>query len=197
MSVTLAGRPTIIDRIIPRSLTADIALVLGGAALTAAAAQVVIPMYPVPMTGQTFAVLLVGAVLGSFRGGLSMAVYVLAGALGAPIFTEGKFGWAFGPTLGYLIGFIAAAVIVGVFAELEIGRKWFTVAIGLVLGNAAIYAFGLPWLSIFLGAVGAPNDFVATATAGLIPFIVGDAAKIALAATLIPGAWALVRKIKR
>ena len=197
MSVTIAGRPTIIDRLIPRSLTADIALIFAGAALTAGAAQVSLPMWPVPMTGQTFAVLLVGAVLGSLRGGISMALYVIAGAAGLPIFTEGKAGWAFGPTLGYLIGFVAAAAIVGFFAERELGRKWFTVAIGLVLGNAAIYAFGLPWLSIFLGAMGLPNDIVATASAGLIPFIAGDAIKIALAATLIPAAWAGVSKLKK
>lgn len=197
MSVLIANRPTIVDRFIPRSLTADIALIASGAALTAAAAQVAIPLWPVPVTGQTFAVLLVGAALGSIRGAIAMALYVVLGALGLPIFTGGVSGWAFGPTLGYLVGFVFAAAVVGFFAERSWGSKWLLVAIGFVAGNATIYAFGLPWLAIFLGSVGAPNDLFATIAAGLAPFLVGDAIKIAVASTLLPAAWALVKNAKR
>ena len=196
MSVTLTNRPTIVDRFIPRSISADIALVALGALLTAGAAQISIPMWPVPITGQTFAVLLVGAALGATRGAISMAFYVLLGAAGLPVFAAGKSGFVFGPTLGYLFGFIAAGAVVGFFAEREIGRKWFSVAIGFVTGNAIIYAFGLPWLSIFLGANSWPNDLNATLSAGLYPFLVGDAIKIAIASTLLPGAWALAKKLK-
>ena len=196
MSVLISSRPTIVDRLVPRSLTADIALVSAGTALTAAAAQLSIPMWPVPITGQTFAVLLVGAALGMARGALSIALYVVLGAAGLPIFAAGKAGIAFGPTLGYLFGFIAAAAVVGFFAEREIGRKWFSVALGFVAANAIIYAFGLPWLSIFLGANSWPNDLQSTLTAGLYPFIVGDAIKIALASTLLPAAWSLTKKLK-
>jgi biotin transport system substrate-specific component len=153
-------------------------------------------MWPVPITGQTFAVLLVGAALGTARGAISIALYVLLGAAGLPIFAAGKAGFTFGPTLGYLFGFIAAAAVVGFFAEREIGRKWFSVALGFVAANAIIYAFGLPWLAIFLGANSWPNDLQSTLTAGLYPFIVGDAIKIALASTLLPAAWSLTKKLK-
>lgn len=196
MSVLIANRPTIVDRLIPRSLTADIALIVSGTALTAALAQLALPMWPVPVTGQTLAVLLVGAALGSVRGAISMGLYVFLGAIGLPIFTSAKAGWAFGPTLGYLVGFIAAAAVIGFFAERNWDRKWFGVALGFIAGNATIYAFGLPWLSIFLGAVGYPNDLTATISAGLAPFVIGDAIKIALASTLLPGAWVLIKKIK-
>jgi biotin transport system substrate-specific component len=197
MSVLIAQRPTIVDRFVPRSLSADIALVLAGAALTAAAAQVTIPLWPVPVTGQTFAVLLVAAALGSVRGALSMAVYAIAGFAGLPVFAGLKSGFEFGPTLGYIFGFVAAAAIVGFFSDRTWDKQWFKVAVGLVLGNAAIYAFGLPWLSIFLGLNNYPNDLLTTAQAGLFPFIVGDAVKIALAAALLPAAWSLVSKTKR
>lgn len=196
MSVLIANRPTIVDRLIPRSLTADIALIVSGTALTAALAQLALPMWPVPVTGQTLAVLLVGAALGSVRGAISMGLYVFLGAIGLPIFTAANAGWAFGPTLGYLVGFTAAAAVVGFFAERSWDRKWFGVAVGFIAGNATIYAFGLPWLSIFLGAVGYPNDLAATLSAGLAPFIVGDAIKIAIASTLLPSAWSLVKKLK-
>lgn len=196
MSVLISSRPTIVDRLVPRSLTADIALISAGTALTAAAAQLSIPMWPVPITGQTFAVLLVGAALGMARGALSIALYVVLGAAGLPIFAAGKAGIAFGPTLGYLFGFIAAAAVVGFFAEREIGRKWFSVAVGFITANAIIYVFGLPWLAIFLGANSWPNDIQSTLTAGLYPFIVGDAIKIAIASTLLPAAWSLAKKLK-
>ena len=196
MSLTLSTRPTIVDRFIPKSLAADIALVVAGTALTAVAAQISIPMSPVPVTGQTFAVLLTGAVLGLSRGALSMALYVILGAAGLPIFTAGKSGFVFGPTLGYLVGFIAAAAVVGYFSSRQWDRKWFAVAVGLTLGNAVIYAFGLPVLSAFLGSVGAPNDLQTTLDFGLTPFWLGDTIKIALVSTLLPSAWALTKKLK-
>lgn len=196
MSLTLSTRPTIVDRFIPKSISSDIALVVAGAALTALAAQVSIPMWPVPLTGQTFAVLLTGAVLGLSRGTISMALYVFLGSIGLPIFTGGKSGFIFGPTIGYLVGFIAAAAVVGYFSSRQWDKKWFAVALGLTLGNAVIYAFGLPVLSEYLHSVGYAFGLQATLSAGLYPFIVGDAIKIALASTLLPGAWALVKKFK-
>lgn len=196
MSLTLSTRPTIVDRFIPKSLAADIALVVAGTALTALAAQVSIPMWPVPITGQTFAVLLTGAVLGLSRGTLSMALYLLLGAAGLPIFTAGKSGFVFGPTLGYLVGFIAAAAVVGYFSTRRWDRKWFAVAVGFTLGTAVIYAFGLPVLSAFLGSVGAPNDLQSTLALGLYPFLLGDAIKVAIASILLPSAWTLAKKIK-
>jgi biotin transport system substrate-specific component len=125
-----------------------------------------------------------------------MALYVILGAAGLPIFTAGKSGFVFGPTLGYLVGFIAAAAVVGYFSSRQWDRKWFAVAVGLTLGNAVIYAFGLPVLSAFLGSVGAPNDLQTTLDFGLNPFWLGDTIKIALVSTLLPSAWALAKKLK-
>lgn len=197
MSLTLSHRPTIIDRVVPKNLAADIAMVLSGTALTALAAQVTIPLYPVPVTGQTFAVLLVGTVLGFNRGSLSMALYVLLGAVGLPIFQNGASGFAFGPTLGYLIGFIAAAALTGFMAERGLDKKWYHVALTFVAGTAVIYGFGLTWLSIFLGAVGQPSDIVSTMVAGLFPFLIGDAVKALAAVALLPAAWAGIKLLKK
>jgi len=197
MSLTLSTRPTIIDRVVPKNLAADITMVVAGTALTALAAQVTIPLYPVPLTGQTFAVLLVGTVLGFSRGALSMALYVLLGAAGLPIFQDGASGFAFGPTLGYLIGFVGAAALTGFMAERGLDKKWYQVALTFIAGSAVIYGFGLAWLSIFLGAVGAPNDIVSTMSAGLFPFLIGDAVKALAAAALLPAAWAGIKALKK
>ena len=121
---------------------------------------------------------------------------MLLGAAGLPIFTAGKSGFVFGPTLGYLVGFIAAAAVVGYFSTRQWDRKWFAVAVCFTLGNAVIYAFGLPVLSAFLGSVGEPNDLQSTLTLGLYPFFLGDAIKIALASILLPSAWVLAKKLK-
>ena len=197
MSVLISTRPTLVDRFIPRSLAADLALIASGAALTALAAQISIPMWPVPITGQTLAVLLVGSVLGLSRGTLSMAFYVLLGALGLPVFTGAKALVFGGPTVGYLAGFIAAAALTGWLAQRQWDRKWFGVLASFVAGNAIIYAFGLPMLSIFLGSVGAPNDLAATLAAGFTPFLVGDAIKMILAAALLPLAWRGAKSLKK
>ena len=119
MSITLAVRPTIVDRVLPRGLVTDIALIFGAAALTALAAQVSIPTaLGVPFTLQTFAVLLAGATLGSVRGALSMIVYALAGVIGLPVFADASHGVdvIFGATGGFIIGFIVAAAAIGLIA---------------------------------------------------------------------------------
>jgi biotin transport system substrate-specific component len=189
MSLQLSARTTLIDRVITRSVATDFALVLSGAVLTALAAQIAIPMWPVPITGQTFAVLLVGAVLGASRGALSMITYFSLGAAGLPVFTGAVSGITFGTTFGYLVGFIAAAAVVGALAE----RKWHLKASGVlasfVIGNAVIYLFGLPWLAFALANLDLANNASAVLTAGLLPFLVGDALKMALAAAALPLAW--------
>jgi biotin transport system substrate-specific component len=189
MSLQLSARTTLIDRVITRSVATDFALVLSGAVLTALAAQIAIPMWPVPVTGQTFAVLLVGAVLGASRGALSMITYFSLGAAGLPVFTGAVSGITFGTTFGYLVGFIAAAAVVGALAE----RKWHLRVSGVlasfVIGNAVIYLFGLPWLAFALANLDLANNASAVLTAGLLPFLVGDAMKMALAAAALPLAW--------
>jgi len=161
-------------------------LVVGMSLLTGLAAQVAIPLpfSPVPVTGQTFAVLLAGALLGSRRGALSQVTYIAEGLAGMPVFAGGHAGlaWALGPTGGYLAGFVAAAFVTGWLAERGWDRKVLTAALAMAVGNGVIYAFGLVWLTQFVG----PERLL---LAGLAPFLVGDAVKIGLAAMALPASW--------
>lgn len=198
-SLTIApSRPVLADRLVAGSLATDIALVAAGAALTAGAAQIVIPMWPVPITGQTFAVLFVGATLGSLRGALSMLLYVGLGVAGLPVFAEGGAGLAklAGPTGGYMIGFVLAAALVGWLAQKQWDRKVLGTIGAFLAGTAVIYAVGLPWLSVALGQLGYPNDLSATLQAGLYPFIPGDLIKALVAGGLLPLAWKLSARAK-
>lgn len=189
MSLQLSTRTNLIDRIIPRSLVTDVALILGGALLTAIAAQLAIPMWPVPITGQTFAVLLVGAVLGASRGAISMIAYFSMGAAGLPVFTGAVSGVTFGTTFGYQVGFVAAAAVVGWLSKLNWQRKVSGVFASFLIGNAVIYLFGLPWLAFALSNLGLANNLGAVLAAGLVPFLLGDAIKMVLAAAALPLAW--------
>lgn len=193
MTIQITSQQALIDRVVPRTLLNDVALVLSGAVLTAYAAQLVIPMWPVPITAQTLAVLLVGSVLGAARGAISLFAYFSMGATGLPVFSAAT-SLSFGPTFGYLIGFIAAAAVLGWLSE----RGWHKSVAGVIgsfaIANAVIYLFGLPWLAMVLGNLGVANNFAAVAAAGLAPFIVGDVLKIALAAALLPIAWKVLGK---
>jgi len=172
---------------------ADIALVLGASAFVALMAQVAIPLpfSPVPLTGQTFAVLLVGAALGSRRGALAMSAYLLEGLAGLPVFAGGMAGPAvlIGPRGGYLIGFIAMAWLVGWLSERGLDRRVDTALIAFVLGEVVLYLCGLAVLAIFVGVENAP-------AMGLLPFLPGDAIKIAAAALTLPAAWRIVGMAK-
>jgi biotin transport system substrate-specific component len=170
------------------ALVYDASLIAGGSLLVALAAQVAIrlPFSPVPVTGQTLAVLLVGALLGSRRGALSLLAYLLEGLAGLPVFAAGASGFAYamGPTGGYLVGFVAAAFVVGWLAERGWDRRLITAVVAMVVGNVAIYACGLPWLSTFVGKQ-AP-------ALGLAPFVTGDVLKLVLAAIVLPAGWKLL-----
>lgn len=172
----------------------DIALVLGASLFVALMAQasVRLPFSPVPITGQTFAVLLVGAALGSKRGAAALLAYLLEGAAGLPVFAGGTAGPAvlFGPTGGYLAGFVLAAWLVGWLAEHGLDRAVPTALLIFLAGDALIFAGGLIVLALF---VGLPNVLAA----GLWPFLAGDAIKIALAALALPAAWQIVRAVDR
>ncbi|UFU06661.1 biotin transporter BioY [Ruania halotolerans] len=171
----------------------DAALVSGAVLLTALLAQVSIPVpgSPVPVTGQTLAVLLVGATMGLHRGVAAMGVYLLLGAVGLPVFADGSAGAAalIGPTGGYLAGFLLAAAAMGRLAE----RGWDRTPLRMlalgVLGQAIVFAVGVPWLAVSVGL--GPADAIA---AGFTPFIVGGLIKSAVAGMLLPGAWRLVRR---
>jgi biotin transport system substrate-specific component len=180
------------ERLLPRSRSswlAETALIVGATLFIAAFAQLSIPLQPVPITGQTFAVLLVGMALGSRRGALAVAAYLAAGAAGLPVFAEAKSGIAtlLGPTGGYLVGFVAAAWVVGYLAERGWDRNLLRTFAAMVAGNVVIYAFGLAWLLSYFG-----GDLNATLAAGVYPFLLGDAIKAAAAALLLPASWKLL-----
>ncbi|MEI8105165.1 MAG: biotin transporter BioY [Actinomycetes bacterium] len=182
--------------VVPRSgILTDALLIAGGAGLVALAAQISIHLgfTPVPITGQTFAVVLVGAALGSVRGALSLLLYLLVGIAGAPVYTEQKHGWEVfsGATGGYIAGFVVAAAVTGLLAERGWDRKLSSSLSAMLTGNVLIYAFGLTWLHHSLHV-----NWSTTLTYGLYPFVAGDMIKLYLAAGALPGAWKLVNRLK-
>src|ERR671935_2705033 len=179
----------------PRSgLLTDVLLVLAGTGFVALAAQVSfdIPGTPVPITGQTFAVVLVGASLGALLGLASLGLYLFVGALGAPIYAEGQHGWDVltGPTGGYIVGFVLAAILTGLLAQRRWDRRFSSAVAAMLSGNVLVYAVGLPWLAVDQGL-----GFEDTLEAGLYPVVVGDPVKLFLAGALLPGAWRLVQRL--
>jgi biotin transport system substrate-specific component len=168
-----------------------IALIVAGTVLIALAAQVVIPVpgSPVPITGQTFGVLLSAGALGFRRGIASTVLYLLIGIVGLPVFADASHGMEVvtGATGGYLIGFIAAAAVIGRLAELGWDRNLIGAIGAMLIGSVLIYAFGLPWLAYV-----AHLDPATTLQEGLYPYIPGDVAKLALAAAAFPAAWWVV-----
>jgi len=167
-------------------------LIFGGAVALALLAQIQIPLQPVPVTGQTFGVLLVGALLGSRRGSLSMLTYLAMGAAGLPVFAglgAGASHFA-GPTGGYLAGFVAAAWLVGRLAERGWDRRVHTTALAMLLGTMLIYIPGIAWLSTFVG-------WGQVLQLGLIPFLLGDLLKLVLAALALPWGWRLLGRGRR
>ena len=174
--------------VLPRKRAVTVALVVSFALLTAAAAQfrVSLPFTPVPITGQTFAVLLAGAAAGSWAGGASQLLYVLLGGIGLPFYSEGASGWGViaGPTGGYLIGFIVAAWFVGYLAEHRQDRTPATAVPAFVAGTVLIYLFGVTWLAADLGV-----SATEAMELGLVPFVIGDLIKAGLAGSLLPLAW--------
>jgi len=167
----------------------DIALIIGGSLLIGLCAQVkvLLPFSRVPITGQTFAVLMVGALFGARRGSLTALAYIIEGVAGLPVFATGSgFAVLRGYTGGYLAGFVAAAYIVGVLAEKGWDRRVETTVLAMVFGNLVIYAFGLLWLCCLMGIN------TAVLVVGLYPFIIGDLLKIMLAAILLPSGWKLL-----
>ena len=175
-------------------LLADVLLVVLGAGLVAASAQVSIPLpfTPVPITGQTFAVVLVGASLGTVRGTSSLMLYVLAGIAGAPVYADGAHGWAqiTGATGGYLVAFVVAAALVGWLAERGWDRRFSSAVAAMLTGNVVIYLIGLPWLAVVLD-----TRLEETLEAGLYPFVPGDMLKLYLAGALLPSAWRVVERV--
>lgn len=170
----------------------SLALVVAFSLLMALSAQFVIPLpwTPVPITGQTFVVLLTGALLGSRLGALAMIAYLIEGASGLPFFRAGSGGMAYliaSPTTGYLLSYPAAAFVVGLLAEKGWDRRFLTAAAAMALGSIVILLSGWAWLARFVGPAMAWQT-------GVAPFIIGDLVKIALAAAALPSGWAIVRR---
>jgi biotin transport system substrate-specific component len=182
--------------VLPRAgLLADAVLIVAGAGLIAASAQFAfkLPFTPVPITGQTFSVLLVGAALGTVRGGASALLYVLAGLV-IPVYASGGEGWDVitSASGGYLVSYPFVSALTGRLAEQRWDRR-FSSAVGAMLtGNVVIYLFGLPWLAVVLN-----TNLEKTLELGLYPFVPGDTFKLYLAALALPGSWKLVGAAKR
>jgi biotin transport system substrate-specific component len=172
----------------------DAAVIAGGSIAIALCAQVAIGG-PVPITGQTFAVLIIGALLGSRRGALCVLTYLTEGLLGLPVFAQGMGGPAvfLGPRGGYLVGFLAAAWLVGALAERGWDRRRTTTALAMIFGSITIYAFGLAWLSLLVHFAGWSAGGRGILAVGLYPFLAGDAVKVALAAVLLPAGWRILQ----
>jgi biotin transport system substrate-specific component len=180
----------------PRAnLITDVLLVLAGTGLVAAAAQVSfkLPFTPVPITGQTFAVVLVGASLGSVRGTASLMLYLWLGVAGAPIYAHHDSGWNVitSASGGYIVGFVLAAAVTGFLAERGWDRRFSSSIGGMLTGNVIVYLVGLPWLAVVLN-----TNLEKTLEYGLYPFVPGDTFKLYLAAAVLPTTWRLVERLR-
>jgi biotin transport system substrate-specific component len=180
-------RPLVLADLVPGTLARDLALVVGGAAFVGALAQLAVhlPGTPVPITGQTLGVLLVGTAFGMRRAAATIALYAVAGVLGVPWFAGHGSGWS-GASFGYVVGFFLAATLCGFLAERGADRTVLRSIPVMLAGEVVIYGVGMAWL-----AVAAHLTLGQTISEGLTPFLLGDAVKAALAAGLLPAAWAL------
>ncbi|HET7287971.1 MAG TPA: biotin transporter BioY [Pyrinomonadaceae bacterium] len=175
----------------PLDSTRSAGLVIVFSLFIAACAQFAIQIGPIPITGQSFAVLLTGALLGSRLGAAAVIAYLIEGALGLPFFAAGGAGIVrfFGPTGGYLVAFPAAAFITGAFAEHGWDKRYLTAVAAMAIGSAIIFLGGWAWFSVLTNT--AP---VAAFKLAVLPFLLGDVIKIALAAAVLPTGWALLKK---
>lgn len=166
-------------------------LVIAGVAAMAVAANIRVPMWPVPVTMQTFAVLTIGAAYGLRLGLITLLSYLALGVAGVHVFTGDSAGWAYmaGPTGGYLVGYVAAAGVMGMLARAGWDKSYGKMVLAMLIGNAMIYAFGMPWMAhLFLAEKGAEWVF----QWGMGNFLLGDALKLGLAAVLLPTMWKLI-----
>ena len=188
-------RPVLADRL-PKSLVRDVALVVGVAAFTALMAQVSIkiPGNPVPLTGQTFAVLLSAAAVGPLRSVSGQLLYVAVGWAGLPVFADHAHGWSVvhGATAGYFLGFVLASALVGWQARHGVDRRMDTLAGAFLLATALIYVPGVWWLAHSIHV-----SYAKAISLGAAPFVLGDLVKAVVAGALVPAAWRLIRDPKR
>jgi len=206
MSLTATTRRPVLADLIARpdararAFAVDAALVLVGAAFVALLAQVEVPLWPVPITGQTLAVVIVGASLGARRGAAALTTYMLAGLAGLPVFAgfTGTVAAVAKPSFGFIIGFIAAAFVAGWCAERAWDRRPWLAFVGFIAASIVPFLIGVPYMALILNAVlGLDYSFAAIMAAGVTPFLLGGVIKAAIAALLIPLAWWVVRIVDR
>jgi biotin transport system substrate-specific component len=188
-----------------RAVAVNAALVAAGTLLVAGAAQLAVPFWPVPLTMQTFAVLLVGTALGPVRGASALAVYLVIGVLGVPVFSAGTSGSLFALTSGgFILGFVVAAALTGWLARRAWDRRVVGTLVSFAGGSTVMYAFGLPWLFVSLqnlgpavwqDGLGYDSVLAATFGSGLVPFLLGDVVKAVAAGVLLPATWRAVRAL--
>src|SRR6202163_4207146 len=192
MNTSFAKNETLLGvALAPLDVVRQVGLVIGFSLLTALAAQVVIPIGPIPITGQTFAVLLTGALLGSRLGAMAMIAYLVEGSSGLPFFSGGQAGLLhlMGPTGGYLVAFPAAAFITGAFAEHGWYRRFLSAAAAMAIGSVLIMLSGWAWFSVLMR-----TSPMLTFYTTVLKFIPGDIIKISLAAAVLPSGWKLLRR---
>lgn len=194
-TAALPARPGVLaDRLVPRSsVLTDVALVAAGAAVVGLLAQLTVPMWPVPITGQTLAVMLVGGALGMRRGAAALTTYMVLGLAGVPWFAElgGGPAMVLAPSFGFIIGFVAAAAIAGWCAERAWDRSPLLAMAGFCLATVAPFVVGVPYMAALLGL----TDPATIAAYGITPFIVPGLIKAGIAAAAFPLAWRLVRAV--
>jgi biotin transport system substrate-specific component len=198
MPAAQSAYPTLASALWPADkaspMARNVALAVAGTVLLWLSAKIQIPLYPVPITMQTLVVLVLGMAYGPQLGATTLALYLIEGALGLPVFAGawsegGGLHHLYGPTAGYLFGFVVAAGVCGRLAERGWDRNALTAAAAMVIGNLIIYALGFTWLAIQIGLGGAIKY-------GLLPFLFGDALKIALGTSLLPAVWWAIGKRK-
>ena len=192
MQTTTYSRPDTLlgAALAPMDWTRAVSLVVAFSLFNAAAAQFSLNIGPIPITGQSFAVTLTGALLGSRLGALALVAYILEGCSGLPFFANGAGGLhvLFGPTGGYLVSFPAAAYITGAFAENGWDRRFLTAAAAMTIGSIVILLAGWSWLVVL------HTPPVAGFNAGVKPFLLGDVVKVILAAAVLPTGWAILKR---
>lgn len=196
MALSTTAQPTLVSTLIPteQTLVRNILLAIAGTGLLYLSAKFRVPLHPVPLSMQTFAVLFLGMAFGWRLGAATMLLYLAEGALGLPVFAgtpEKGIGIAYlmGPTGGYLISYVFAAGIVGYLAQRGWDRNIFTTAAAMLVGSMIIYAIGIPWLAVVID-----SSIEKAITIGMLPFLFGDLIKLALAAALMPVCWRLLKR---
>lgn len=191
-TVSVPLRRPVLAEMVPGAIVRDVIAVVGVALLTAAAAQfeVRLPFTPVPISGQTFAVLLGAAAVGPLRGSIAQVLYIALGLV-FPFYSGGASGWehATGSTAGYFAGFVVASVLVGALARRGADRRVWSTLLAFLLGSSVIYILGAGWLIVSL-----EMSLTDALTNGVAPFLAGDAIKALMAAGLLPAAWRLARR---